>query len=290
MSAGMTWSKRPARWLLFAGVFELVLAAAFVGLAMSVPAAAPGLYPTAGILALTGAGLLLWGRAATRSYEHAQDLRTTGIAAQAAIVSMRQTGMQMNDQPQVELELRYDVPGKGTHTTVRTEYVPLMLLGLLTNGIPLPIKVDPNDPTDIAIEWELAGAAGTPVVAPVAPGGPAVPAGGSAGPTMTLGAGTGPGGIPDAGQIERARERFRASGIDGTATLESAQVTALEVADNTVFQVTLTVRLPGREPFQVAHMALIPAAHAGRMVVGATLPVKVDRDDEKTVMIDWERA
>lgn len=286
MSAGMTWSKRPARWLLFAGVFELVLAAAFVGLAMSVPAAAPGLYPTAGILALTGVGLLLWGRAATRSYEHAQDLRTNGIAAQAAIVSMRQTGMQMNEQPQVELELRYDVPGKGTHTTVRKEYVPLMLLGLLTNGIPLPIKVDPNDPRDIAIEWDLAGAAGTPV----APGGSAVPVGGSAGPTMTLGGGTGPGGIPDAGQIERARGRFRATGIDGTATLESAQVTALEVADNTVFQVTLTVHLPGREPFQVAHMALIPAAHSDRMVVGSTLPVKVDRDDEKTVMIDWDRA
>jgi hypothetical protein len=288
MSAGMTWSKRPARWLLYTGIFELVLAGVFVALAISIPAAAAGMYVTAGVLGLTGVGLLVWGRAATRAYDHAQQLRTTGVATQASIVSMRQTGVQMNDQPQIELELRYDVPGEGTHTATRKEYVPLMLLGVLTSGIPLPIRVDPQNPTDIAIEWELAGAAGAAVRPGAAPAG--TPAAAAGGPTVTLGAGAGPGGIPDAAQIQHARARFRATGVDGTATLESAQVTALEVADNKVFQVTMTVQLPGRDPYQVAHMALIPERHAPAMVAGATLPVKVDRDDPSTVMLDWDRA
>jgi hypothetical protein len=286
MSAGMTWNRRPGRWLVFTGISEFVIAFGLVAVGLSIPEAATSMYITAGILALTGVGLLLWGRAALRTYEHAQHLRTVGVPARASIVSMRQTGVTMNDQPQIELELSYEVPGRGTHTTSRKEYVPMMLLGVLTNGVPLPIKVNPDDPSDIAIEWELAGVAGGAVQPPVVHEA-AAPQGGG---TVTLGAGAGPGGLPDAAQIEQARARLRASGVDGTATITGAQLTALEIAGNAVVQVQMTVRLPGRDPYAVAHMALIPEPHAGSLVVGATVPVKVDRDDPNSVMVDWDRA
>ncbi|MEX0754418.1 MAG: hypothetical protein WD206_03375 [Actinomycetota bacterium] len=287
MSAGMTWSKRPAKWLRYTALFEFAIAAFVAAIGLSIPEARTSMLITAGILVLTGIGLFAWGRSASLTYERAQQIRTTGIASRAAIVSMRQTGMSMNDQPQIELELRYDVPGKGTHTTTRKEYVPLMLLGTLTSGTPLPIKVDPTDPTLVAIEWELTRAAATSATAgsPSAAGADAA----EPGPMLTLGGGAGVGGIPDAAEIERARTRFRATGIDGTAVLSGCQLTALEVADNKVFQVTMTVDLPGRDPYVVTHMALIPEPHVARMVVGSTLPVKVDRDDPQTVMLDWDR-
>ena len=45
------------------------------------------------------------------------------------------------------------IPGRAPYAAKRKEFVPLMLLGRLSAGSPLPVKVDPSDPQDVIIDW-----------------------------------------------------------------------------------------------------------------------------------------
>jgi hypothetical protein len=47
-------------------------------------------------------------------------------------------------------------PIHGGYDVTRKEVVPLIMVGSLTSGRPLPVKVDPNNPQDLVIEWESA--------------------------------------------------------------------------------------------------------------------------------------
>jgi hypothetical protein len=148
----MTWSGRPGRWLVITAIFEFVLAGVFLVIGSLNPILRFGFYLTAIILAVVAVGLLFWGRKWQRGYAEAQRIKAQGVPGRATIVGMRQTGVHVNEQPQVELRLQVEDPMYGSRQVTLKEYVPLMMLGVLSSGRPLPVKVDPASPNNVVIE------------------------------------------------------------------------------------------------------------------------------------------
>jgi hypothetical protein len=203
--------------------------------------------------------------------------------------------MQLNDQPQVKIDLLVSIPGQTPYAASRKEFVPLILLGRLSSGAPLPVKVDPTDPQDVIIDWEAGVLPGV-----VMPAGGAT---GAAGETETLAqvqAALTESGLPAAAafatpeqgdySVDQLRALVRATGIDGTATIDKLADTGETVGDERLFTMEVTLHVPGQPDRALpASAAMVPLAAADKVAVGRTVPVKVAPDNPNLVVFEWEQ-
>jgi hypothetical protein len=83
-------------------------------------------------------------------------LHETGLEGRGTIMGIRQTGMWLNNNPVSVLDLRIQLDGHPSYEVRHRETVPQVLLGRLTNGQTLPVRVNPHKPSDFIIEWEQA--------------------------------------------------------------------------------------------------------------------------------------
>jgi hypothetical protein len=280
MFAPVTWSGRAYKWMYATAIFELVLAGVFLVIGMANPIVRGGFYLTAAILGVLSVGLLLWARRWARGYKEAQRLRTSGVPGQAQIMSMRQTGVYMNEQPQVQLSLQVPTEMHGPYQTTVTEYVPLMLLGMLSAGRPLPVKVDPADPQKLVIEWESAMSGGMPMggtpMGGMQPGMPATPPA-SADTTRY-----------DPAAREAEKERLLATGVAGRATVVSARPTGdTDSEGRPVYDLVLTIEIPGRQPMQGPARTGVPTDRVDELEPGDTVAIKSDPANPSVMTIDW---
>jgi hypothetical protein len=81
-------------------------------------------------------------------------LHEDGVDATARILGLTQTGTWVNNNPFVRLDLEITVPGHRPYEVRHGEVVPQVLIGRLTDGSPLHLKVDPQQPSRYVIEWE----------------------------------------------------------------------------------------------------------------------------------------
>src|SRR5688500_4807050 len=153
MMTPMTWSRRPAKWLYITAILELMLAAIFLAVGLFAPVTRGGMWATAGILGLVGLALLAWANKMSKGLAEADRLRESGVQGHARVVAMEQTGMSMNDNPLIEMDLDVTLPGRQPYRVHHKDWVPLMMLGTLGGGAALPVRVDPQDPSKILIEW-----------------------------------------------------------------------------------------------------------------------------------------
>jgi hypothetical protein len=278
MFAPITWSGRAYKWLYFTAILELVLAAAFLVVGLNNDLVRGGFLLTAAFLGLTGIGLFLWGRRWARGYKDAQRLRTSGVPGQATITGMRQTGAYLNEQPQIELNLQVQTQMHGPyHVTVR-EWVPLMLLGTLSSGRPLPVKVDPADPQKLVIEWEGAMSSGMPM-GEMTPGMPVTPP--PEADTTRY--------DPQARQAEK--ERLLATGIAGRATVNSARATGdTDSEGRPVYDLMLTIEIPGQQPMQGPARTGVPPERVSELEAGDTVAIKSDPTNHTAMTIDWDNS
>ena len=286
-----TFSRYAAIWLLAIGGFEIVLAAIFAASAMAFPDAAFGFWLTAAILGATGLILVAIGIRVRRSAQRTERILATGVDGSATITSVAQTGMSMNDNPQVEVGLMVELPGRPPYAATRREFVPLILLARLIPGARLPVTVDPADPQGVLIDWSS--------------GQPATPASPATGAVIdeTLAqvhlalAGSGlpaaaPFGAPEQGgyTIEQLRAVVRSVGIDGTATIDKLADSGDTVGDERLFTMQVTLHVPGRPDKALPpSAAMVPLAAVPKVVLGATVPVKVHPENDNLVLFEWER-
>ena len=87
-----------------------------------------------------------------------QALTKTGRPGQAQILSMEQTGVYINENPQVKMKLRVEAQGIPPYECEKKATVPLIALGVLGTGRPLSVYVDENDHENIYIDWSGASA------------------------------------------------------------------------------------------------------------------------------------
>lgn len=308
-----TLSRYTGKWLIGTGIFELALAALFLFLGLADEELTFGFGLTAAILGATGIGLIWFGLRARRSAAEADRIAATGIAGTATVTGLTQTGMTLNDQPQVEIGLLVSIPGRAPYAATRKEFVPLILLGRLSSGQPLPVKVDRADPQAIVIDWAagtLPGAMGS--VAGVAAGSgsglggeaaSSVGPGGAGGQTETLAqvqAALAESGLPAAApfatteqgaySVDQLRAIVRANGIDGTATIDKLADTGETIGDERLFTMEVTLHVPGQPDRQLQpSAAMVPITAADRVAVGKTVPVKVAPDNPNLVVFEWEQ-
>jgi hypothetical protein len=267
----LSWSGRPARWLYFSAILELVLAGVFAVIAFIKDDLTFGFFLTAGALGTTGLLLLLWARRMRAGYEEAQRLRIQGVPGTARIVGMSQTGVYLNEQPQVELNLEVTTSIQGPYPVVLKEWVPMIMLGRLTSGVPLPVKVDPANPNNLVIEWESA-------MSPV--GADAM---------------TPPPQADTSGYSKSAREaekaRLLATGAVGRATVISAKPTGeTDTEGRPVYDLMLQIEVPGQQPMQGPARTGLPADRVDQLEPGDTVPLRVDPANPMVMTVDWENA
>jgi hypothetical protein len=270
----ISWSGGLAKWLWFTAILELVVAGVLLVLGAVIPGAAGGMFLTGAILGVTGLLLALWARSWSRAFAKAQRIKATGVTGSARIVGMRQTGVSMNDQPQIELNLEVTTSMQGPYQVVMKEYVPLMLIGTLSSGRPLPVKVDPANPNTVIIEWENAlagGIGGAPSMAGMAP-----PAGADSSQM-------------DPGLRQAEKERLLASGIQGSATILSSNATGQTDSEGRpVYDLMLRIEIPGRQPVQGPARTGVPPERVDRLEAGDTVTIKADPANPSSMAIDWD--
>lgn len=281
-----TWGGGLHRWLWFAALLELALAAFFIVVGLMNETLRFGFLLTGGILVATGIGMVAWAQSWARRAAEVSRLKSEGIPGQASILSMRQTGIYLNNQPQVELTLQIETFAHSAYQAMTTEYVPLMLIGALTSGVPLPVKVDRANRDNFVIEWESVGAAG------LSPSGIA-PAPAETWQKASADAHAAFERENAASQAQRDAEKQRilATGVEGKATVLSATPTGrMDAQGRPVYDFVLKIEVPGRPPMHGPARAGVPPERAGQLEPGNTVPLKVDRDNPTSMAIDWDRA
>ncbi|MGP4097664.1 hypothetical protein [Nonomuraea sp. KM90] len=98
------------------------------------------------ILACVGLPFLIIAR-------NGQRLLATGIPAQAVVESMGDTGMTVNGQPVVAFVLGVRLEGGQAYRVTHRQSLPRIPMGVVAPGAVVPVKVDPQRPERVRIDW-----------------------------------------------------------------------------------------------------------------------------------------
>lgn len=82
--------------------------------------------------------------------ELAERLANDGVDGTATIISMVATGATINMQPQLQFQMSVDVGGS-VSTVTHVQAVSPAIIGQLQPGAQVPVKVDPNDHSQLMI-------------------------------------------------------------------------------------------------------------------------------------------
>lgn len=302
---GSTMGKHSSRWLIIVGIIELAVAALFVFLAVTLPSfIAFGMWLTAAILGVTGLVLILIGMRVRKSSAATDEILSGGMAGTAQITGLTQTGMYLNEQPQVSMDLLINLPGRPPYPATRKEFVPLILLGRLTSGQPLPVRVDPADPQKVVIDWQNVGLLSQPMMGAQPMQAAASEPSGSSGVDESLNqvqaalaasgaAAAAPFAVADRGNysVEQLRQYLRTSGLQGEARIDKLTDTGQIVGDERLYTMQVTLSLPGREPQQLAESAaMVPLRAMHKVRVGWKVPVRVAADNPNLMMFEWDKV
>ncbi|MBI2894751.1 MAG: hypothetical protein HYY06_14445 [Deltaproteobacteria bacterium] len=87
-----------------------------------------------------------------------QALLQSGAPGQAKILAIGQTGMYINNNPQVQLALEVtpQVGGAPFQVTIKG-VVPMIALSRVQPGSVVPVRYDPANPMNLAIDWVSIG-------------------------------------------------------------------------------------------------------------------------------------
>jgi hypothetical protein len=257
-----------ARWLWGTATFEMALAVFFVVLAVVVPEARLGFLITGAFLGVTALGLGFWGRAVSRHAARVSRLKAEGITGRASILSMRQTGLTINDQPQVELKLGIEGGRFGFYEAAIKEIMPLLRLATLNSGEPLTVKIDPADRTNFVIEWD-----GSTVSSLDATSADDAYSSAAVSPAMKA----------------ADKARILATGTPAKATvLESSFAGRADAHDQPIYTLTFQIEVPGRPVIHRRTEAGVPLDRIAQLQPGKTVALKVDRYNPNTMAIDWD--
>ncbi|MGC1166430.1 MAG: hypothetical protein WA862_10005 [Solirubrobacterales bacterium] len=80
----------------------------------------------------------------------AEKLANEGVDGTATIIQMVATGQTINMQPELQFQMSVDVGGS-VSTVTHTQVVSPAIIGQLQPGAQVPVKVDPNDHSQLMI-------------------------------------------------------------------------------------------------------------------------------------------
>ncbi len=77
-----------------------------------------------------------------------EELIQKGTQGEATILSLQDTGMRINDNPRVQVELEINVAMRPPYRVTKTVTIPLIRLSQVQTGSVVPVMVDLSDPTN----------------------------------------------------------------------------------------------------------------------------------------------
>jgi hypothetical protein len=89
----------------------------------------------------------------TRSSRIKKRLKKSGVRGSATLLEAKGTGTRVNGQPMMELILNIEAPGLAPYRASHREVMGGHRMAQLQGGMRLPILLDPQDPTIVAIDW-----------------------------------------------------------------------------------------------------------------------------------------
>ncbi|HEV2764950.1 MAG TPA: DUF3592 domain-containing protein [Pyrinomonadaceae bacterium] len=191
-------------------------------------------------------------------------LLATGEPAPALILSAADTGVTVNDSPQVRLRLQVQPAGRPPYEAETTLLVGRLQTGMLAPGMPVQVKFDPADPSRVAVE-SLGGHE-------------AAPAG-----TVTHQA--------HAAALlaqEQAFEQLRRTGEGAPARILNYTDTGIRVGDGaSLLRFGLEVLPTGRPAFRAETQCAVSDASRPKFVPGATVQVKYAAHGSPQVAVDY---
>ncbi|WP_238007693.1 hypothetical protein KZZ52_50720 [Dactylosporangium sp. AC04546] len=264
--------------MFFVAVVEFVVGAVLLTMSTveSLSSAGTTLMIVGGFLILSGVIMVLVGVRFLKKYAEGRRLQENGVAGTAQVLQARQTGVLVNNQPQVALDLRVTCPGHGTYEVRRKEIVPMLLLSRVTSGQPLTVLVDPQDREKLLVDWSATPSmTPDPLAALNALGIPATP---PPAPAM------------DPADAERMKQQILATGVPGVARVLSTEFTgALDQQGRPVYNAQFHVQIEGRPPFAGGAQVAVPLERVSVMQPGGEIPIKADPYDPSKFAADWNR-
>ncbi|MEP7361552.1 MAG: hypothetical protein ABI744_08235, partial [Chloroflexota bacterium] len=267
---GGTFGNYSRLWLIITGAILLGVGAIMAIALGSIPYAGSAMVLTGGFMALVGIILIIIGVIVGRRAASTDQLLTTGTPGTATITGLTQTGMFMNDQPQIRMQLLVTLPGQTPYAAQHTEIVPLMLLSRLSSGAPLQVRVDPMNLNRIAVDWSGSGMMGGGGMAGAMPASSAMAASGAM-PSSAAGAISGSGMDESLAQVQAAlaasgmaaanpfqtaqqgsytveqlRAYLRQNGQDASATIDKLDDSEKIVGDERLYTMEMTLKIPGQ--------------------------------------------
>lgn len=80
-----------------------------------------------------------------------QHLLANGLSGTGTIKGLRDTGMQVNMQPQFDIDLTVQIEGRDPYDATVRQVVNLAVLAQFQPGTVMPVHVDPADPSSVMI-------------------------------------------------------------------------------------------------------------------------------------------
>src|SRR6266540_161849 len=298
---------------LFVAILELALGGVFLAIGLS---GNGGLLFTGAILAVVGIIFVVVYLRIRRRRAEAQQLEQTGLSATATVTGITQTGMYINEQPVLGIDLQINAPSRAPYSVHVREMVPFIMLTQVQAGRTYPAKVDPNDPEKILVEWQQGGMAGAGAPFGGMPGafagmpgafGTTMPAGtdpfafGTAQPAPQA-SGWNIGGVapmvvqqPPSVTYQWPGQPYTMpvnpmgtqipGGVPGQATILSSTTAGMDLGGQQLYVLQLQITpSDGRPTYQVTHPVMLPIAQASRVQQGATIPVTIDPSNQNNVV------
>lgn len=125
-----------------------------VGVGAVVATAGPtGIYIGLGMLVLFGGMFYLFYRIFFKPMINASRLQKTGLTGKAKVLEVRDTGVTINNHPQVKLILEVKNEFGQTYTTETRVLVSRINPGIYMAGMELPVKIDPKNEMNVVVDF-----------------------------------------------------------------------------------------------------------------------------------------
>jgi hypothetical protein len=219
----------------------------------------------------------------SQARQHA--LQKTGVAAEATITGLKETGLTVNEiYPIVKILLEVRPPGGQPYQAEVQTMVSRLDIPQIQPGTVVKVMYDPSDPSEVALATaDSVAAAGAASFAPSAPGGLAPVAAGAGG-----------------AQTEQARameeflkkndeenEKIRASGQPAPAIIvQTMPLNVFVNGNNPAMTFILEVKPEGQPSFQAQVTGVIGEASIPKYQAGKTVYVKYDPADHSRISLD----
>lgn len=261
------------------------------------------------IVAITVVGLVIFFVFVRRIMGADRKLIATGIPGTAVVLDVRDTGVTINHTTAVlEARLQVTIPGQAPYEATAEVKMGRMSWGGLQPGMTVPVKVDPQNPARVAIDWHaqqrgMAGARGAAFGQSSRSRG-AQP-GGVAGMVATPGGNFQIPGVAGAMQANtvRSADDVIAEGERGEGTIQAVShtgATAAEMAPNAqldaekagdpMVYVAMRVQPRNGAPFAAQGIYRVPKRKLSLLAIGRRVPVAFLPGQPETATIDWSRV